>query len=117
MVSQPNFLGRTFQLWEYRVSHGSLLIRSPKDQGNAKNIDVICVGLEYVSMPRFLTNLDIVGPTDVELRQIEEILGKPLPVSFVRIFVANGRRFPVVASRVKIVENETDIFDSPFDEE
>ena len=48
MVNQPSFSGRTFQLWEYRVSHGSLLIRSPKGEDVAMNIDIICVGVERV---------------------------------------------------------------------
>lgn len=34
--------GRNFQLWQYHVSHGSLLIRSPAAPGVEKSVDIIC---------------------------------------------------------------------------
>ena len=86
-----------------------------RSQNSATNIDIICVGVEYMSLPRYLRNLDIVEPTDVEIRQLEEMLGKPLTVSSVRMFVADTMRFPIVAARFKVAENESDIFDSPFE--
>jgi hypothetical protein len=48
-----SFIDRTFQLWEYRVSHSSLLNRSPKSPGVSTNIDLICTGVEYLAVPRF----------------------------------------------------------------
>jgi hypothetical protein len=38
ILTQRTFLGRIFKLWEYHVSHGSLLIRSPKSLDEATNI-------------------------------------------------------------------------------
>jgi len=83
--------------------------------GVTKNIDIICVGVEYVAAPRFLRNMQIAQPTVDEVCDLEEMLGKPLKPSAVRIFAASGKRFPVVAAGFKIDENENDIFDSPFD--
>ncbi|POZ50297.1 hypothetical protein [Methylovulum psychrotolerans] len=62
ILTQRTFLGRTFQLWEYHVSHGSLLIRSPKSLDEATNIDIICSGVDYLSAPRFIYNLEITEP-------------------------------------------------------
>jgi hypothetical protein len=45
---------RRFQLWEYRVSHGSLLIRSPKGPDAEMNIDLVFSGVEFVACPRTL---------------------------------------------------------------
>lgn len=42
---------RAFRLWDYSVSHSSLLIRSPKDSANPTNVDLVFVGVEYVRLP------------------------------------------------------------------
>jgi hypothetical protein len=49
-----SFTDRAFQLWEYKVSHGSLLIRSPKGPEISTNIDLVCVGVEYPAAPRHI---------------------------------------------------------------
>jgi hypothetical protein len=35
---------RSFQVWAYSVSHGQLLIRSPKSEATPENIDLAFVG-------------------------------------------------------------------------
>ncbi len=35
-----NMSNRIFQFWEYKVSHGSLLIRSPMKEEQQYNIDI-----------------------------------------------------------------------------
>ncbi len=110
-----SFVGRTFQLWEYNVSHGSLLIRSPKGPDVANNIDIVCSGVEYVGAPRFLRDLQILEPTIDELKLLGNALDKQLNPSSVRIFSSSGKRFFVVAAGFKLDENNNDIFDSPFE--
>jgi hypothetical protein len=39
---------RYFQLWEYQVSHGMLLLRSPRSPEHQTNLDVLFHGVEYV---------------------------------------------------------------------
>ena len=97
------------------MSHGSLLIRSPKGANAATNIDLVFVGVEYVAAPRYLRNLEIAEPTQDELRSVEEILDKRLLASAVHILIASGKRYPIVAAGFKVDENVNDIFDSPFD--
>ena len=48
----PEHQNRDFQLWEYKVSHGQLLIRSPKDELHSKNLDLIFRGVQFISSPR-----------------------------------------------------------------
>ena len=50
---------RNFQLWEYHVSHGSLLIRSPKRGEDTKNIDIVFAGVEYMALPRHLKSVEL----------------------------------------------------------
>jgi hypothetical protein len=109
-MTNQNFT-RTFQLWEYRVSHGSLLIRSPQNENTKTNIDIICSGVEYLAAPRFLRGIEILEAVPEDLQQLGKILGKPVPASSVRIFASSGQRFPIVAASFKIEENERDIFE------
>lgn len=106
---------RTFQLWEYRVNHGSLLIRSPQGADAKTNVDIICTGVEYIAAPRFLRGIEIAEPTLDELRKLEQTLGKPLTAASVRILASSGQRFAIVAASFRLEENERDIFESPFE--
>jgi len=111
-----NYSARRFQLWEYKVSHGGLLIRSPRGTSNATSIDLIFDGVEWVSCPRLLRGVEIAEPSRDDLHRLEEVYG---PVSLPnRLFVlsSEGRRHLVVASSLKIVEHANDIFESPFEE-
>ena len=106
---------RTFQLWEYSVSHGSLLIRSPKGPAWQSNIDIVCAGVEYLAAPRFLRGLKIAEVTDLELQHLCSILGKEVSSSNVHVLVSQSSRFPIVAASFKVQEHEGDIFYNPFE--
>src|SRR5262249_23225407 len=108
------FADRAFQLWEYKVSHGSLLIRSPKGPGIHLNIDLICVGVEYLAAPRHMRGLDLQEPTAEEIEDLSRLLHREVQLSSIRVIVSEHRRFPVVAASFRISENDGDIFDSPF---
>jgi hypothetical protein len=107
--------GRDFQLWEYRVSHGSLLIRSPAGPGFETSIDIICVGVEYLAAPRHLGEITVSEATAAEIERLEEILGKNLlPPSRVWALQGSRQRSLVVGVALKVQEHRGDIFDSPF---
>lgn len=114
-MTNQRFSNRTFQLWEYHVSHGSLLIRSPKDAEVMKNIDIVCTGVEYLALPRFMRGIEVTEPTLEELRNLEQMLGKRLTESSVVILASSDKRYSVVATSFKVEENEMDIFESPFE--
>ena len=107
--------GRSFQLWEYRVSHGSLLIRSPAGLQHDSSVDIICVGVEYIAAPRHLGEISISHPADVEIVTLEAILGKELDLARVWALQGTHQRFLIVAAALKVGEHRGDIFDSPFD--
>lgn len=109
-----SFTVREFQLWEYKVSHGSLLIRSPMGPDISENVDLVCVGVEYMAAPRHIRGLDLVEATPKEIKELSELLGEELQQVHVRIISSEGRRFPIVAASFRISENTDDIFKSPF---
>jgi hypothetical protein len=112
---------RTFKLWEYQISHGQLLVRSPKAPATETspealtNLDLICLGVEYMAVPRFFRGLEIVPPTPDEIQNLEVLLGKAISPDNVRILKSEGKRFPIVASSCSTSENDWDIFESPFE--
>lgn len=111
---KTTFDGRRFQFWQYRVSHGELLVRSPKDASHPRNVDLMFVGVEYVDLPRFLPDLEIDEPEEPDIARAQERVGKPVERQSVIVLMSQGRRHIVVAAAMKAVESDMDIFDSPF---
>ncbi|NOV04838.1 hypothetical protein [Paenibacillus planticolens] len=62
---------RKFQFWFYRVSHGELLIRSPKSKENPKNIDIMFFDITYIELPRFLDEIMLDEATSEEILYYE----------------------------------------------
>ena len=108
------FPGRSFQLWEYKVSHGMMLVRSPKSAEAPSNIDVMFAGVEYADVPRYFSELRIEEPDPADLSFARKKLGKQETAATVTVLECEGRRYVVVASGIKVVENDMDIFESPF---
>ena len=50
---------RTFQVWDYTVSHAQLLLRSVKDSDHESRIDVLFVGTRHVNVPTTMEGLRI----------------------------------------------------------
>jgi hypothetical protein len=108
---------RQFQLWEYRVSHGSLLIRSPAGPGIKTSIDIICAGVQYLALPRHLGEITISKANKAEIKRLEEILQKgKLEETHLEAWTlqSSRERFLIAALTLKIQEHHGDIFDSPF---
>jgi hypothetical protein len=111
---KANFVGREFQLWQYRVSHGELLVRSPKDSKHPRNADVMFAGVDYVELPRFLIDLEVDEPSDEDATRAQDRLGKSIERKTVFVLKSQGRRCIVVAAGMKVAESDMDIFESPF---
>jgi len=109
-----NIKNRRFQVWEYHVSHGSLLVRSPKHEDEPTNVDIMFAGVEYMALPRHLKSVEITDASTGEIKDLSALLGKNLESKAITILIAEGNRYPVVAAGKKIVETDMDIFDSPF---
>lgn len=107
--------GRTFQFWEYRVSHGQLLVRSPRQAEATRNVDLMFSGVEYVDLPRFLPELELDVSGDDDVLRAQERLGKPVEARTVIVLKCRGHRHIVVAAGMSCAESDMDIFESPFD--
>jgi len=112
MIDLPK--DRNFQLWEYHVSHGSLLIRSPRNSDQKHNIDIKFFGVELISAPRHLKNIVMSDATHEEIQSMEQMLGKSIAKGTVFALESPTGRYLIVAAKMKVEENELDIFDSPF---
>lgn len=106
---------RRFQLWEYRVSHGSLLIRSPRAPGFDENVDVTFVGVEYLAAPRSFNGLQIELGDECDARRVASTAGRDLESLRVFKLTSNGVCHFVVALSCRVGRNSNDIFWSPFD--
>ena len=103
---------RRFKLWDCRVSHNQLLIRSPATPEITSNIDVIFWGVEFVSMPTTLNGLAI------ERRSDGKDIGIPIspsPNGERFLIQSDGKCFAVVVAGFKVLENSLDIFDSSLE--
>lgn len=109
-----SYPARHFQLWEYKVSHGSLLVRSPRKPSIATNIDIIFAGVEFIGVPRHLKGVDFAKGSSNDVQLVEQLLGRDISPDQVFVLISEGKRFPIVAAGYKVDENEADIFDSPF---
>ncbi|WP_432946218.1 hypothetical protein ACQPXM_07650 [Kribbella sp. CA-253562] len=109
-----SFQNRRFQVWEYRVSHGSLLVRSPRGPENETNVDLIFVGVEFMSVPRHLNGIELHVGGDADVRRATEGLGYAVDAGQVFALISGGRRHVIVAAGQRVTEHGGDIFDSPF---
>lgn len=106
--------GRRFQLWEYHVSHGGLLIRSPAGPGVDTTIDILFSGVEYIAACRHLGEISVTEATIEEFQNLKKFVPAMSPSARAwKLQSADSRSF-VVASALKVQQHYGDIFDSPF---
>jgi hypothetical protein len=109
-----SFPDRRFQLWEYSVSHGSLLVRSPRGPRIDTNIDLVFVGVAFISAPRHLRGLELDHGNDDDIDRVVAEVGE-IDGGHVFALRSAGRRHLVLAAACRVSENQGDIFDSPFE--
>ncbi|MGW2092866.1 hypothetical protein [Promicromonospora sukumoe] len=116
MLMNFDFPDRRFQLWEYRVSHGGLLVRSPKGSaGSNTNVDLVFDGVEFISCPRSMPGIRLAPADADDVQRVRDASGRELGSSDeVFVLVSQGSRHLVVASSVRMDEHSRDIFDSPL---
>jgi hypothetical protein len=103
-----------FQLWEFHVSHGTALIRSPRSGDEVHNTDIMFFGVEYLALPRHLGPIAVEEGTPEDLAIAERAIGPIKEPSRVWVVCCGAKRHLVVAAKVEVRETSTDIFDSPF---
>ncbi len=110
-----NLSGCYFEVWEFRVSHEQLLLRSPRTKGQPRNIDVIFGGVDYMELPSKLGEIQIAVPTDADLARVRGAYKADVRPDWVRVLVSKDRRYVVVAAGMKIFENDLDLFESSLE--
>lgn len=105
------FYNRRFQVWEYKVSHQQLLIRSPKSQDHDTNLDLIFVGVDYLALPKSMDGISIVPPNEAELRFASEFRKESQRI----VLESAGQRHLVIAAKFQVSENTLDLFESSLE--
>ncbi len=104
---------RDFQVWEYLVSHGQLLIRSPGFKRT--NVDIEFFAVEYVSLPHYLKGIEILEPTAEEDESFRQLVGRLLHKNVkVHVLKSGGKRHYVVGILRGMFENDWEPFESPL---
>ncbi len=110
-MEKTEFADRKFKLWFYQVSHSEAIIRSPKvdlDKTYNTNIDIYLGGIDYIEMPWLLCGLQIDKAAEEDKMYLSQKLGKDIPVKKIVVLVSEGKRYYIVASIIKIMENDLD---------
>lgn len=113
-MTEPLLAGRQFQVWEYRVSHASLLIRSPASDNLTRSVDLIFVAVEYMALPNRFETLAVRELPSDEAASSPGLPPRRLPTSKVWRLDAGTNIFWVVAGGMVVREHHGDIFESPF---
>src|SRR6476659_1805128 len=68
---------RSFRLWEFRVGHSQLLIRSARDRGveGDVNLDLIFKGVFFLEVPDWFRGLSFRDATPAETGKLESRTG------------------------------------------
>lgn len=103
--------GRKFKLWYYGVSHSQLLLRSVGADGN---IDLYFGDVKYVEVPVILNGVEIVLPEKEDYEHLRERINN-LNDEEVTVLSSGGNKYYVVSSIFKIMENNLEMFELPFD--
>ncbi len=110
-----NLSGRTFRVWEFRVSHDQLLLRSARTERHPKNVDIIFAGVDFVNLPTKLGEIEISNPTADDLRRVHVAFREDVAERDVHVIVSHGKRFVIVAAGMKVIENDLDFFESSLE--
>lgn len=110
-----NLVNREFKLWDFRVSHNQLLLRSPKTETPQMNIDILFVGVYYLDLPTFVPEPVISVPETSDFLKAQEALGRDVKKEELFVIKIGERRHIVVAVAMKIFENDLDLFESSLE--
>ena len=97
-----------FRLWEYSVSHSTLLIRH-HETDTSRTVDIIFSGVTYVEIPALFYGLEIGDPTAKEeeslLRRCQKVK-EPLPTDKPYLIRTGNVRYFLVASSCRVYESQ-----------
>jgi len=103
---------RVFKLWYYTVSHGQMLLRSTgtKEKGN---MDIYFGDVSYIEIPTKINEIEILQTSQADIDYIVQRIGNTNKT--ITVLLSDNRKYYVVSSVVKVLENVLDMFDLPFE--
>lgn len=117
LMEKMDFADRKFKFWFYQVSHSEAIIRSPKadfDKTYDTNIDIYFGDIDYIEIPCMFQGLQINQGTEEDRMYLSQKLGKDIPVKKIVVLVSGDKRYYVVASIIKFMENDLDYGELPI---
>jgi hypothetical protein len=105
---------RRFQIWNYTVSHSSLLFRSTKSDGVPTRIDVLFKGVSEFHLPTSFTGLSLTKASDADVQRLCSLrpslsLGKDR-----KVFKVQGLDFVgYVAALIAVCHEDEGEYDAP----
>lgn len=102
------YFEREFKFWFYQISHSEVIIRSPKNEEDMlyHNIDIYIGAVEYLEIPFQFDGLRITEATKEDVDYICLKLGKSVPGERVIVLISENKKYYIVASVFKILEND-----------
>lgn len=103
---------RLFKLWHYTVSHEQLLLRSMGDE-KVCNIDIYFGDVSYIELPAKINKIEILETLQEDIDYITQKIGSTDKI--ITVLMSENRKYYVVSSIMKIIENNLSMFELPFD--
>jgi hypothetical protein len=99
---------RHFTIFDFRISHGQLLLRASKDDNNIKNIDIVFFGVRYIQLFTSFLGLSIRSVKGGEDVIKYDSVNSYLKYEKNHLFEieTKSERFYIGASFFKVYENE-----------
>lgn len=108
---------RRFQLLFYQISHGELIIRSPKNvNSKADNytIDVYFGDVIYLEIPKELNGIKFRRAHADDVIYIESKIKKEITEDNIVVIISGDKEYYIVASVISIIENDLSLFELPI---
>lgn len=105
---------RKFKFWFYHVTHGEAIIRSMKTEEDGTNIDIYFGDIQYIEMPTILSELKLINANAADIVYLTEKTGKSVRPQNVIVLLLGERRFYIIASIVKVMENSLETNELPI---
>lgn len=102
------YFERKFEFWFYQISHGEVIIRSPKNEDDMlyHNIDISIGAVKYLELPFQFDGLRITEAKKEDVDYICLKLGKSVPEKEIIVLISKNKKYYIVASYYKILEND-----------
>ena len=111
---EKRFNNRKFKFWFYHITHSEAIIRSERTEEFEKNIDIYFGDIQYMEMPAVLSELKLDNANEADIIYLAEKTGKAVRPKDVTVLLSGGRRYYIIASIIRIMENSLEPNELPI---